>query len=715
MADASKSLRSADEIAALCDDFVKHVGAYLEWQKITNLTAQTHKPGSLGGQALEEFGTRLVEFDRRKNEEGFWLRENGPTLAAALEQHGFDSSEVLRIVHCAGRSGGGPVYILPKWEDTKVALQRAAIQLRGSESKEGAGRPTTAKGENMPDTRFCKTALLALRGRAEKAASDCLPLWHMLVLPEGESLWVPERRGCHGVGSFRSEPTGPKCTFGTSHLIGPLPPTVSWPHGLEPVCAVVAEQEFVPYRPLVYKPYRVHLFFGHGEGQTAFESLAEEMVNLSTDVNRALALRLGGVFYYANDSIHGEKAASLDSWLCTIHWWAWKATDSPLHTSPKVVFGGTGIESHRMDEAVGQKLSYSVVNCDVFTATARTIDLFLRFFDVQPNLVYAVDYPKAQTSVDREGNDESAPSGADAVASSDCSRAGPRMTKVFISYAHSSPEHKQAVSSLAETLRQNHLAVTVDTDVKTPQGPKEGWPRWMKRQIRDADWVLMFFDELYRRRFDGDEEPDSGLGATWEGAIITHRFYRDATRNEKFIPLLADGASSDLIPDEFFGYTRYSIPTQGGELAAALRPPLSDSAEEQSDRNGATGGATDLETTANVTLSEAVCAAVVVADSIVRIYSDQTYPEPLAHFRGYLEALDKWLKASNGLVERAETFRGHYAMPPDPLSGVSAPSYHELGRGLALDLRGHLACSSLFRSKTNRISVAAANRLCFAG
>ena len=83
----------------------------------------------------------------------------------------------------------------------------------------------------------------------------------------------------------------------------------------------------------------------------------------------------------------------------------------------------------------------------------------------------------------------------------------------------------------------------------------------------------MFFDELYRRRFDGEEEPDRGLGATWEGAIITHHFYRDSTRNEKFIPLLADGASTDLIPDEFFGYTRYSIPSQTIELAAKLRPP----------------------------------------------------------------------------------------------------------------------------------------------
>ena len=112
----------------------------------------------------------------------------------------------------------------------------------------------------------------------------------------------------------------------------------------------------------------------------------------------------------------------------------------------------------------------------------------------------------------------------------------------------------------------------VDTDVKTPQGPEEGWPKWMKREIIEADWVLMFFDELYRRRFDGEEEPDTGLGATWEGAIITHHFYRNSTKNEKFIPLLADGASTALIPDELFGYTRYFIPKQARNLAIVLRP-----------------------------------------------------------------------------------------------------------------------------------------------
>jgi hypothetical protein len=142
--------------------------------------------------------------------------------------------------------------------------------------------------------------------------------------------------------------------------------------------------------------------------------------------------------------------------------------------------------------------------------------------------------------------------------------------RVFISYAHSSLEHKRAVSELALALRTKGLAVGIDADVITPQGPLEGWPKWMKRQLKDADWVLLYFDEVYRRRLDGDEEPTKGLGATWEGAIITNKYYRDATINKKFIPLLGDGASVTVIPDEFFGYTRYHIPTSIPELIAAI-------------------------------------------------------------------------------------------------------------------------------------------------
>ena len=143
-------------------------------------------------------------------------------------------------------------------------------------------------------------------------------------------------------------------------------------------------------------------------------------------------------------------------------------------------------------------------------------------------------------------------------------------TKVFVSYAHSTADHAQRITDLVGVLREHGLTVVVDADVKTPQGPEEGWPRWMKRQIKDANWVLIIFDDVYRRRFDGEEEVDKGLGASWEGAIITHQLYREAVRNTRFIPLLADDASTRLIPDELAGATYYRIPRQSGELAIAL-------------------------------------------------------------------------------------------------------------------------------------------------
>ncbi|MFT5324873.1 MAG: hypothetical protein ACI8P0_002739 [Planctomycetaceae bacterium] len=145
------------------------------------------------------------------------------------------------------------------------------------------------------------------------------------------------------------------------------------------------------------------------------------------------------------------------------------------------------------------------------------------------------------------------------------------MTQIFVSYAHSSSEHRQSVQQFAEHLRSAGLTVVTDVDVKSPQGPPEGWPRWMRNKIAEADWVLLYIDETYRRRYDGQEEPGKGLGATWEGCIITHELYQAATRNDKFIPLLSDGENSDLIPPELVGATRYFIPSQQDTLAESIR------------------------------------------------------------------------------------------------------------------------------------------------
>ncbi|MGO8689937.1 MAG: deaminase [Thermoguttaceae bacterium] len=84
-------------------------------------------------------------------------------------------------------------------------------------------------------------------------------------------------------------------------------------------------------------------------------------------------------------------------------------------------------------------------------------------------------------------------------------------------------------------------------------------------------------------------------------------------------------------------------------------------------------------------LTEAVCWAVVTAESLVR---ESDWPDPwgglaIDTLRAFVQALDRGIAASNGLVERAAEFRGHYATAPDPIAGHSAASYHELGRHLA--------------------------------
>jgi hypothetical protein len=56
--------------------------------------------------------------------------------------------------------------------------------------------------------------------------------------------------------------------------------------------------------------------------------------------------------------------------------------------------------------------------------------------------------------------------------------------------------------------------------------PSSGWPRWMERQIREADFVLIVCTETYYRRVVGQEEPDKGLGVCWEANLIYNCLYR---------------------------------------------------------------------------------------------------------------------------------------------------------------------------------------------
>jgi hypothetical protein len=117
--------------------------------------------------------------------------------------------------------------------------------------------------------------------------------------------------------------------------------------------------------------------------------------------------------------------------------------------------------------------------------------------------------------------------------------------KVLISYSHDSPEHAQHVLELANRLRADGIDCTIDQYVVAPA---EGWPRWMDKQIRDSDFVVMVCTETYYQRVMGEEQPGKGLGVRWEGHLIYGEIYRVGTMNTKFIPVLFEGGDPSHIP-----------------------------------------------------------------------------------------------------------------------------------------------------------------------
>ncbi len=128
--------------------------------------------------------------------------------------------------------------------------------------------------------------------------------------------------------------------------------------------------------------------------------------------------------------------------------------------------------------------------------------------------------------------------------------------RVFISYSNDSDEHADYVLALADALCDGGIDVILDRYVRAPD---EGWPRWMDRNIDEAQFVLMVCTETYRRRVMGQEEPGKGTGVRWEGKLIFNRICYDKPAGAQFIPILLPGSKPELIPDAVRGHNRYVL------------------------------------------------------------------------------------------------------------------------------------------------------------
>jgi SEFIR domain len=144
----------------------------------------------------------------------------------------------------------------------------------------------------------------------------------------------------------------------------------------------------------------------------------------------------------------------------------------------------------------------------------------------------------------------------------------PAPPRAFISYSHDSAEHDERVRALADRLCGDGVDCTID---QYDPHPREPWPRWMDRQIEEADFVLVVCTPTYLRRTKGSEPPGVGLGVTFESVLIIQDLYDAGMWNEKFVPVLFDGASPRSIPKPLRSYTHFRLDAGYESLLRHLR------------------------------------------------------------------------------------------------------------------------------------------------
>ncbi|MBX3516760.1 MAG: TIR domain-containing protein [Rhodospirillales bacterium] len=123
----------------------------------------------------------------------------------------------------------------------------------------------------------------------------------------------------------------------------------------------------------------------------------------------------------------------------------------------------------------------------------------------------------------------------------------PQSPTVFISYAHESEALRVSVKALADWLAGRGCTLLTD-HAHQFRPPDIGWQAWMLGCIQQADTVLVVCTPKLKARYEKTAEPETGRGATYEGAIVTQHIYDNAMRNTKFFPILPEGGREDDIP-----------------------------------------------------------------------------------------------------------------------------------------------------------------------
>ena len=130
--------------------------------------------------------------------------------------------------------------------------------------------------------------------------------------------------------------------------------------------------------------------------------------------------------------------------------------------------------------------------------------------------------------------------------------------KVFISYSHDSPEHKQWVSELAARLRHNGIDAILD---QWDLGLGDDITRFMERGIVNADRVLVICTDKYVSKANAAE---GGVG--YERMIVNAELVQNLG-TDKFIPIIRQASGKEKTPT-FLGTRVYADFTNDSQFDA---------------------------------------------------------------------------------------------------------------------------------------------------